>query len=423
MLNKNAALFLAITAWVACLLIIVFRLIPIINSPNETSISVYSWLYFIVLIASYFTLGLFGLTSYKSNENIKRNSAIALAIVGGIWLSFILYEIYDSPNKFDQIGELNGLIDFIRYHILRLLTPLGIMLVGIAFSGDNQTRQRRSFYWLFIGGINFLIADLSYFVFSLYLQTTLIASNSPAPYRSLYMILDLLSVPFSIAIIFFSIKGYLTLSKPNLTNKNKTENETTIDMIEPIDKWEKIRTINVLSPMQWLGNFLMAAIPLAGPVLLAIWASDHQNRIRRNWAIMQFWGVTAGIGLNALLLGSVLELSDSFSGIFAVFVTVFIIMIIIASILTYNYFQQLSNFEDDQNPTLGTWLANFVIIAIPIIGLIMLIVWATDSTKELIKKWAIARLIWIAISLIIVIHLYSTYHQIRSYLSFTYLQF
>jgi CDP-diglyceride synthetase len=138
---------------------------------------------------------------------------------------------------------------------------------------------------------------------------------------------------------------------------------------------------------------------------------------------MQFWGITAGIGLNALLLGSLLELSDSFSGIFAVLATVFIIMIIIASILTYNYFQQKSNFEDDQNPTLGTWLANFVIVGIPIIGLIMLIVWATDSSKELIKKWAAARLIWIAISLMMVLYVYETYQLIKSISSYTYMQF
>lgn len=421
MFNKNTALFLSITAWVSCLLIIFFRIQSTFNAPEEVSISVYSWISFTVLIAGYFTLGLFGFFSYKSNESTLRNSAIALAIVSGIWLLMDLYDIYDSSKIFDRIGELDGFIDIFRYHILPLLTPLGGLLVGIAFSGNNHVRQQRSLYWLLIGGINFLIADISYFLFSLYIQTSFTSSNSPVPYRALYIILDLFSIPFSIAIILFAAKGFVTLSKPKLFNT--IENETTIDMIEPIDKWERIRTMNVLSPMQWLGNFLLASIPVAGSILLIIWGRDHDNRIRRNWAIMQFWATTFVMGVNLLLIGGILEFVGDLSGIFAVMMVLFIAMIVIAGILTYNYFQHKSDFEDDQNPNLGTWLGNFVIVGIPIIGLIMLIVWATDSTKELIRKWAAARLIWIAISLIMWVYFYGVYDQIKHTVSFVYTQF
>ncbi|OGS76503.1 MAG: hypothetical protein A3D31_18555 [Candidatus Fluviicola riflensis] len=72
---------------------------------------------------------------------------------------------------------------------------------------------------------------------------------------------------------------------------------------------------------------------------------------------------------------------------------------------------------------MGTWLGNFLIIAVPIIGIIMLIVWATDSTKELIRKWAIAQLIWMGISLIMWVYMYSAYQQIQNILPFQYFQF
>lgn len=48
--------------------------------------------------------------------------------------------------------------------------------------------------------------------------------------------------------------------------------------------------------------------------------------------------------------------------------------------------------------SLGDWLLTFLITCIPLVGFIMLIVWAvSDGTKESKKNWARARLIWMVI--------------------------
>lgn len=57
--------------------------------------------------------------------------------------------------------------------------------------------------------------------------------------------------------------------------------------------------------------------------------------------------------------------------------------------------------------TIGNWLVTYLVTSIPLIGIIMLFVWAfgdgTNSTKQ---TWAKATLIWIAISLVLVIGFY-----------------
>lgn len=46
------------------------------------------------------------------------------------------------------------------------------------------------------------------------------------------------------------------------------------------------------------------------------------------------------------------------------------------------------------NLSVGDWLLNFLISSIPLIGLVVMIFWATDARDPLKKNWAIASLIW-----------------------------
>lgn len=417
MLNRNATLFLSITAWLSCLLIIVHQLL-FRAEYGKSEMSLLSWVNLLTILATYLVLGLFGLSLYNNNESTRKNTALILTIFSGIWLGLDLYFMVENPYLFEQLSGLSSLMDLLRYGILSLMTPLALLLTGIAFYGSNNDRRKKALIWLFIGGLTFLFADLTNLVLQFYMQNMENRTSSTIGgelYGTVRQILNILGLPFSVALVLFAISGYTKLD-------TKTVNEE-VGPEDTLDKWEKIRTISVLSPMQWLGNFLLAAIPLAGSVFLIIWGSDHENRIRRNWAIMQFWAGTVGMGLNLLVVGGLLDLAENLSGVFPIMMVLFLAMIVIASILTYNYFQQLSNFEDDQNPTLGTWLGNFVIIAIPIIGIIMLIVWATDSSKELIKKWATAQLIWIGISLMMYVYFYGVYDRIQNTLPFVYMQF
>lgn len=417
MLNRNATLFLSITAWLSCLLIIghqfIFR-----AEYGKAELSVVSWVNLLTIIGTYLVLGLFGLSLYKNNESVRKNTSVILAVLSGLWLALDLYFLIENPYLFKQLSGLGSWTDLLRYGVFSLITPLALLLTGIAFFGTNNERRKKALVWLLIGGLTFLFSDLASLTIQFYMQNMenrTVSTIGGQLYDFIRQILNVLSLPFSVALIMFAISGY-----------TKLDTKTVHEEVGPeytLDKWEKIRTLSVLSPMQWLGNFLLAAIPLAGSILLIIWGNDHKNRIRRNWAIMQFWAGTVGMGLNLLVVGGLLDLSENLSGAFSIMMVLFLAMIVIASILTYNYFQQRSNFEDDQNPTLGTWLGNFVIIAIPIIGIIMLVVWATDSTKELIKKWATAQLIWIGISLMMFVYFYGVYDRIQNTLPFVYMQF
>lgn len=54
--------------------------------------------------------------------------------------------------------------------------------------------------------------------------------------------------------------------------------------------------------------------------------------------------------------------------------------------------------------TIGDWLITFIIQAIPIVGIIMMFVWAfSDSTHPSKKTWAQAALIMMVIAIVLII--------------------
>lgn len=57
--------------------------------------------------------------------------------------------------------------------------------------------------------------------------------------------------------------------------------------------------------------------------------------------------------------------------------------------------------------SVGEWMVNILITYVPLVNLIMLIVWATSQdTPQSKKNWAIAKLIWAAISTVLLILFY-----------------
>jgi hypothetical protein len=59
-----------------------------------------------------------------------------------------------------------------------------------------------------------------------------------------------------------------------------------------------------------------------------------------------------------------------------------------------------------QVPTVGDWIINYLIVSIPLVGLVFLIIWANDDKNMIRKNWAIAALIWSLIISFIFIILY-----------------
>lgn len=62
--------------------------------------------------------------------------------------------------------------------------------------------------------------------------------------------------------------------------------------------------------------------------------------------------------------------------------------------------------ELTKNPSVGDWLINFLIAAIPLVGLVFMIIWANDEKNYLRKNWAMANLIWTGIITVFFIFFY-----------------
>ncbi len=66
-----------------------------------------------------------------------------------------------------------------------------------------------------------------------------------------------------------------------------------------------------------------------------------------------------------------------------------------------------------QEVTVGEWIITILITAIPLVGLIMLFVWAFgDGAPPSKKNWAIATLIWYAIMIVLAIIFFGVFISI-----------
>ena len=67
----------------------------------------------------------------------------------------------------------------------------------------------------------------------------------------------------------------------------------------------------------------------------------------------------------------------------------------------------------DEPVRVGEWIGTFILTAIPIVGIIMLFVWAFgDSAPASKKNWAIATLIWYAIMIVLAIIFFGVFISI-----------
>lgn len=67
----------------------------------------------------------------------------------------------------------------------------------------------------------------------------------------------------------------------------------------------------------------------------------------------------------------------------------------------------MQNESSNKAISVGEWMINILVTYIPLVNLIMLIVWATShDTPQSKKNWAIAKLIWAAVSTVLLILFY-----------------
>lgn len=82
-------------------------------------------------------------------------------------------------------------------------------------------------------------------------------------------------------------------------------------------------------------------------------------------------------------------------------VALILVSIYLMGIKTENEASKIQNSRIDEpiqnNLTIGDWLLNYLIVAIPLVGFIFMILWTTDKENPIRKVWAQASLIWAGI--------------------------
>ena len=77
--------------------------------------------------------------------------------------------------------------------------------------------------------------------------------------------------------------------------------------------------------------------------------------------------------------------------------------------LNSNELQQLQKQYENRPMSVGNWFVTILIMAIPVVGLIMLFVWAFgDMAPQSKRNWARAQLIWMLIAFVLVFLFYVT---------------
>jgi hypothetical protein len=139
-----------------------------------------------------------------------------LTITSGLWLAIDLYNIIENQYLFKDLSSLKSWIDLLRYGLFSLITPLALLITGIALIGSNNSRRKKALVWLLIGGLSFLFADLSNLVFQFYLYSTeyRTASTIGGDFsNTIQLVLNVLFISFSVALIIFAISGYIAIDK------------------------------------------------------------------------------------------------------------------------------------------------------------------------------------------------------------------
>lgn len=362
------------------------------------------------------------LTGSLVRDTMQRRKlfALLLTVLTGLGLCMRLYyrTAYFSLSFDSQYGS-NFLWYFVQA-ILTLLLPVSMLLTAIAFMGDRPGRIRKAAIWL-IGGSLVAIFETVSFKLARWINYGFLHSDYSQTIMDIATTLELI---FPIALIVLGVALY----KHFETVPETTFPEALIPASVSDDLLDEATPEKVLTPvpsvMNWIRLFLLTSIPLANIVLLIIWAGDHENRVRRNWSIATFLISIFAAALNLFIFVPFLldvDLEDINFTIPAMFL---IFMIIVGSVLIYNYAhqRQFESKQGDSNPSVMLWISNFIIVGIPFIGLICLIIWATEKRNVLVQQWAKARLIWIGIMVVFGLFVYTTMLEI-AHTKFVYFQF
>jgi hypothetical protein len=428
MLSRNATLFLIIACsyWFSVLVFLEIRYYLISSHYFRESFSDFASLG--IMLSFPIALLLTGIGMGQNREQLRKTGAVLLAVVAASWIcSDVYYQyMYFHRQPTELREEEFNLVRHIVQHWLIYVPTLAFLLAGILLAGNNRRNHRKAAVWLIAGAIPYLFSlffsNVENIVFNYLMGERYGQLEQTEWIKNLEHILRLLMVAFPLAILVAGI----SLLKNLPMQKAASEEE----MVESIDTQyvPETRETPVPAVIDWLRWYLLAAIPFAGIILLGMWAVDRRKPIRSNWSMALFLARFLTSTLTSLLVVPyfLLELFEDLAPVYFVTTLVFhLLFLVAAGVLLFVHHQRKEREQqDDSHPTLLTWIGNFLILAIPLIGIICLIIWATDDRNHIVKKWALARLIWAGIMFVYTVYAYHCALEIlRISEEFIYFQF
>ncbi len=403
---KYAALFLVFGA-LAELIDDVYNHIYTMIAYNMYDLEPIRWLYFFMNVLSCVGVGLVGLAVYRKKDLTSiRPAALFLAIVYGCW---ILLDLYNISEFMIKSGEwiANNKLSFLSF-LLSMMIQVAILIFSLSIFRTGKLS--RATWWLFAGGTVWLIL----LFFNRFEMLMTYGFDDKKAGFIVNELLRFLAVAYPIAMVVFALNlpdrevneiAHLNSDNDNLLDEFPTETVTVSE--------EKTLA---LSTKQWLGIFLLSTIPLAGTVLLIIWASDLKNRVRGNWAAAMFLLQTLVLLLYTIAyiepMAYLLNMRD-----LKFYMALFVLVFLITAIGMIAYRNNNRSLEDDEAPvpSIGKWVGNIFLAGLPVIGLILVIVWSGDKNDRIRRNWAIAQLIWVGVMLVYYFYAYLSFQDILEY--------
>lgn len=402
MLSKKASLLLliGIFTWLLNFIVLEIAYAVVYDAYRNTLLS---WTFTAICIlvpVSFIPLAVIGL---KRNFQGVRNSGIFIAVVNGLWLAYLLYSNIDflsRPNQYDMQNPPSMLFYFAREWIA-LLPSISGLLFGIALAGSKTKRRKRAAVWLVAGGLVYFSSHLGFCLQSCILHIT--SSSEPESWwMTAGLICTLIKLLYPVGLIAAGISFLKNAPAADLPDTDLLDTPA-----------EELPAPQPATPrvVDWFESYLLSGIPILGPIFLFIWGIDHSKRIRRNWALTYFMAGVARALLNLIFVVPYFIFPDSGrmpgigidEGDYLTFAWTLIFLLILAcsTMLIVHFIYKPDRQQDpgDPNPSIADWVSNFLILAVPVVGLICLIVWAIDNRNEIVRRWAIARLLWGAVML------------------------
>lgn len=415
MKSKNVAYFLVIGSLLCIMLDLNSLLYNVTQSKLEFMSFLQSALHFLLGSSAAVGFAWVGFSLLSKKRLPEKKMGIVFAVLSGL---FVALRVYYNITYFSAGVFRENTLSLI-FNYLTILFPLSTFVFWLMFWRDKIGKGT---VWLLIGALFLCFSSFlnKIVLFIVLFSAPNLFGDSWGYYTWIAGFFDLV-FPLSLVVFaFFILKGQ-ERKRPVDLPQNSLDQDELLDGIaektapsaETIGKQEKIPSV-----LDWLSDFLLVLIPLFALGFLIWRGQNNQDRYRRNWAIATLFWTALGWSLLAFLYVPLLQGFGRSGGVAAILVLAVLTLFSVAVGLSGKARRDDEDGDEDAYiPSTLDWFGRIFVISIPLLGLILLIVWAIDEENTERKKWAIANLIRMAIMLVYYFAIYVTYAKLVSYTS------